>query len=268
MSSFGVYRIGKFAVVSICVFALGVALRIGLRADEARHAAFTAIALERANFSPDGTEALSVTSTQAVKSNGSSAVWWRTFQHETDTMASDYAEAKRIYDLGSRVEKLVFPLTESVSSVPISDKHLQHLQKVPRADCKPDGDSWTVDTQPEVRTILGYAVVQRSASTEGSGLKIDEWVAPRLGCLAMRTILRAVDPATGDYQVIKTVDVTSVTEGEPDLGLFSVPEKFTERSPWEETQESAKARGEVAATNVGIDRADQRYYSLRAGGGP
>jgi hypothetical protein len=267
MSSFSSYRIRKFVVLSIFVFALGVALRIGLRADGARHVAFTAIALERANFSPDGTETLSVTATQAAKSNGSSAIWWRTFQHETDTMASDYAEAKRIYDLDSRVEKLVFPLTESVSSVPISDKHLQDLQKALRADCKPDGDSWTVETHPEVRTILGYAVVQRSASTEGSGLKIDEWVAPRLGCLAMRTILRAVDPTTGEYQVIKTVDVTSVTEGEPDPGLFSVPQNFTERSPWEETQESAKARGEVATTNVGIDRADQRYYSLRAGGG-
>lgn len=265
MKPFGVYRIVKFFVASVLVFALGVALRFALRADQAQHVAFTAIALERANFNPDGTETLSVTTTQAVRSNGSSATWWRTFQHETGTIASDYAEAKRIYDLESRVEKLVFPLTRSVSSVPVSDKQLQQLQKKPPADCKSGGEAWTVDPQPAVRSILGYPVVHLSTSTENAESRIDQWVAPSLGCLTMRMTWRAFDQTTGALNLVKTVDVTSVTEGEPDLDLFSVPEEFTERSPWEEVQESAKIRGEVATTNIGIDRADQRYYALRAG---
>lgn len=117
--------------------------------------------------------------------------------------------------------------------------------------------------------ILGYATVlvreteeiQGTPTSPGAGVRAtdDRWLAPALGCLALRERY-----AWGSGPGNLTTAV-SITRGEPPASLFRVPAGYVERSPaqtaalWE-----AKFPGHQFAPPATVAQWDRRYYARRS----
>lgn len=110
--------------------------------------------------------------------------------------------------------------------------------------------------------ILGYRVVLvHDGRTYGNGAsnRHDRWEAPDLNCFPLRSVDFATRQA-GVKAPHNEAEVINVTFGEPDPALFSIPEKFVERSPSERHAEFERKFGMRAPTPP---QADQEYFSER-----
>ena len=151
---------------------------------------------------PDGSEIMRDTVVHGLKSDGSRAI--STVRHAQSIRGAppESFEKREIWDVGARMRYELFPMAESVSSYPLSDQRLRGLRAAPSDCSRRDGD-WKFDATPQPPTILGYRVVKRSTgspapSAEEDPVIFEEWVAPELGCLALRSRLRNVGGASGE----------------------------------------------------------------------
>jgi hypothetical protein len=103
------------------------------------------------------------------------------------------------------------------------------------ASCSAHG--FEVQADPGRTEILGHVVVRRErrlASTDGqhSGPDQVEWVAPGLGCLALRSELRAYE-VDGALRGTVVQEATSVELAAPTVDLFAVDDALAEMMPSE-----------------------------------
>jgi len=111
-------------------------------------------------------------------------------------------------------------------------------------------------------TILGYEVIRRTREHEwsdGRMLRVDELIAPALGCLPMESQTMLVE-ADGTEETVRYMRVLEVEAAEPENSLFEVPDSFQEKSPIERLE----TLGRSITTNLALE-AEYRYELQRPG---
>jgi len=212
---------------------------------------------------PDGAAGVRENVVIAYRSDGSQAVGRVRTMEGVAGRSPESAEFRRVRDVQAKMDHTIFPIAESVSSLPMSAGELARLTARPQ-DCAVEG--WEIDEEPAPSTVLGHRVIKRTLTVPPSGGAAagtihEEWVAPELNCFPLRKITRTPGP---DGIVRTRYDALEIQIGEPDEELFRVPESYTERSPREIQQEIARRRGEEFETNPAVESRTEQYYQRRA----
>jgi hypothetical protein len=186
-----------------------------------------------ADYAPNGTATVTRKVVFAIRSDGSRA--------ELFVETNGVRDGKRkIALVGKRQQLMIDPATESITTYPLNDGALAHT--IRKRSCVPQPGA-------ESSSMLGHSVYRetREEDFKQSLLRWDEWLAPDLNCMALRSKNEGVMAAGGQVIGRQIVEVTSVKVGEPAEELFAVPPGLTERSPSEVFRESDRRRREEAA---------------------
>jgi hypothetical protein len=256
----GKYELVKEGVDMRRIVALGIAAaaRIGFACLYAKNQVaasepaivqpFTATVHET-RFRPDGVAAHEETYTVEVRSDGSNAI---DYHHVLSS--GQITEVKMVENLSTGRRVAVDYATESTSTYPLPSNYAAELERRASTCKNAEDESGT--------KILGYRVVLvHSGHTYENGASNvhDHWEAPELNCFA----LRSIDFATrkpGVKAPHNEADVVSVTRGEPDSVMFSIPQNFIERSPSQRHAEFVRRYGGTAPTPP---QADENYFAGR-----
>lgn len=142
-------------------------------------------------------------------------------------------EKRTIVETHGRQQVVIYPFLASKMTKPLSQEMAKKLQAPTTSDCN-DGAS-LIDPHPSPSQIAGYRVIKSTVKRRLKDIgefSIEKWMAPDLGCYALRQIETKTSPdgVPGAYNVH---EVRSVTLGKPDPKLFEIPSHFVERSPTE-----------------------------------
>ncbi len=132
---------------------------------------------------------------------------------------------KIIVDVASGHRTVVDGTTESVTTY-VSEPYVSHRLRMLSA-CVTEPSAQQGDN------ILGYNTVitiRQTSLPYGGKIKVEAWMAPKLGCFPLRQKTYVVD-VDGVAVLSNEREVLSVKEGDPPPDNFTVPRNFTERSP-------------------------------------
>ena len=117
-------------------------------------------------------------------------------------------------------------------------------------DCTRRSPFWTKAGE---ETILGYRTIRFVNESEG-GITSEHFVAPALNCSSLRDTVAFPNGA-------RITQVESVILGEPDAGLFQIPEDYREMSPGAVETTRASALGVALPPSLAADlpRRDRAY---------
>ncbi len=166
---------------------------------------------------------------------------------------------KIIVDAATRTRSVVDTATESVTTYASSEYVSGVLQQL--SACTADASAQRSDN------ILGYETLktlkESSLPHNGHKIKVEKWVAPTLGCFALRQKTYLVD-SHGMEALSNYVEVLSVKEGDPPISNFAIPTTFTERSPSAVMTEFARRHPDAAdslnAPSTHLEKRDEAYY--------
>ena len=178
--------------------------------------------------SPEGATVTSRKSLLAVRADGSRADLFLETNQKPDGK-------RKVTLLNERRQVMVDPSTESNTTYPLTAYSVQKQSQRPA--CEPAAAL-------EKGTILGYTVYRfsREDDYKQSLVKWDEWLAPDLNCMALRSISEGIIAASGKPLGRQTVEVTRIVLGDPSAELFAIPPTYTERSPSEVFREVDRRR--------------------------
>jgi hypothetical protein len=93
---------------------------------------------------------------------------------------------------------------------------------------------------------------------------VDEWRAPDLNCERLKWETRRLRP-DGSLRARNTDEVISLTLGEPNPDLFSVPAEYTERPPAQALSEVDRRKGQECVGDCQSGRAtlNSVYFSAQ-----
>lgn len=208
-------QITVFAASSV-LFALAVSLATyRTAAQTAIHAdPFTATVVEK-RFDASGDYKEQETYTYAVRSDGSSVeVFNRKYPD------GQVRNARIVIDtsLGKRI--VIEPATQSLTTTKLSKSNLEMLASRLTA-CR---DSASVERVK----VLGFSTVRETIRWADAQDHGDQWVAQVLDCYPLRLKVYLGANRSGSRN---EREVTAVSLGEPDGGLFAIPSEYVERAP-------------------------------------
>ncbi len=131
-------------------------------------------------------------------------------------------EQRSIVNLSTAEEIVVDGLTQSITTIPLSKKLVEEFS---RPGCTGRGESANRDT------ILGYEVIEVVDYSADRETRAERWLAPSLGCLALKTAYSHRTPESGSYRVVNVREALEVRVGEPAASLFEKPSGYVERAP-------------------------------------
>lgn len=180
-----------------------------------------------------------------------------------DLLNQESVGTRVVVDMDSRTRTAIDPITESKTTYQLRPDEIEFRKRVHGGFC--------ASQEPRKRRVIlgheAYLVTtnRKSVQSDGSSVltRVDSWHAPGLGCFVMA---KSAYMIIGGVVVSKTdAEVTSITLGEPDPGLFKVP-NYTERRPSEVFAELGKRRNAASADSPQCartgDKLDEVY--LRA----
>ncbi|HYZ74099.1 MAG TPA: hypothetical protein VE641_13535 [Chthoniobacterales bacterium] len=129
---------------------------------------------------------------------------------------------RTLYDVGKKKRVAIDGLTESITSYALSDTELKNLQ-YPLAICQ--------RFEVEAALVQGYRTRKELVKTgpvNHERLR-EAWYAADFGCLLVKETVSDLNE-NGDSRIRYTQTLKTVTLGEPDPALFSIPE-WQERTP-------------------------------------
>jgi hypothetical protein len=221
-------------------------------------------------YDPSNTEGRREIKVYATRKDGSRAQWTRKY------LATNWnvpiAETRRVLDIGDKRDVGIDPLTQSLTSAPLSSAQVAAYTLPPDSSCSVainrEDPNATVAAHPDPPSLLGYPVVEVTHWDTIRGtrhLARQEWLAPQLECLKLRQVATFRDDASG-LSARNEEDVTSVTIGPPDPGLFVIPSDYTERAPSQVFAAAARVRGEPECREcekVSTKALDDAYHRRR-----
>ena len=203
---------------------------------------FTAHKITRM-FDSDGIQKLTTIHTYAVRSDGS-------FVSLNQMSGSKVVGVKVILDTSSKKRVAVDPLTESITTHPISIGHLRLFTS--RANSCTEAEA----TEAESGQFLGYHVQKEVKESEVS--RTERWVAPALNCYPLKKTFTVIQNGVAGPH--NESEIVAVIEGEPDPQLFEVPANFVERSPSEVLSEYERRNGIPAGSQITKAALDDAYF--------
>lgn len=167
----------------------------------------------------------------AARSDGSTV---RLLYRRSSTSAKPVV-MRIVTDLSAGKRINIDPFSESTTTYPLSARQVASMA-VPPTPCvgEPAGQILGYEVRSGVETISGH---------DKLGPALDEteetsWLAPALNCLALRT--EASQFVAGEVVGRRVESYTDVKLGEPDPGLFAIPENYVERPPSQAMAEGAR----------------------------
>lgn len=153
-----------------------------------------------------------------------------------------------IWDVGREARIVLEAITESVTTYPLRASQVAALRRL-TSDCGTGADA-------EQSTILGEKVLKKITPTPlPDHRRLEEWVAPRLGCIALRDRTLIPQGSTGGDEVLMWKEAIFLSSKEPDAALFQIP-AWPERRPSEVFAEySRKFPGDAVPPNPLVDKA-------------
>lgn len=139
----------------------------------------------------------------------------------------ELTEYRRIVDMGKRALIVLSPPRRSRTTFPYSQQAAEQARSDQQSLCRhPDPGS------AESSEMLGYEVFKHviDLPLTAADARIERFVAPELGCIALETRHFQRD-AAGRHQLVSSERVLNVRIGEPDAALFAVPDDYVELSP-------------------------------------
>lgn len=180
-----------------------------------------------------------------VRSDGSEATVFR-----REGPDAKWFESRVVLNLTDRVRVTVEPLTQSLTTYPISARGVLFYQSVKTTEC-------TRALGAEKSTLLGYDVVKLHQVLAG-GITRDAWEALRLGCFPLKEVLTL----NSGYRSVR--EVVFLHEGPPPAEFFQLPAGYQEHSPSEVADEFARRYpGQLPfppQTSVALDKP---YFAAR-----
>ena len=94
-------------------------------------------------------------------------------------------------------------------------------------------------------------------------MKLTDWRAPALDCTSLKAVLERTE---NQKTLVFNNTVTSVTLGEPDPALFSIPSEYREVAPSEMDAEMTKGLGVTIRPNAAAElkRRDDIYTGAKS----
>lgn len=182
--------------------------------------AFAAERVERGYQYPSGKFVAAMRFTFGMKSDGSYA------QTRMVTSPDGRAvEVKFVVDVPLRRRIAVDHITNSITTTYLPAHYADFLGN-PDSSC-----STSPVADPPL--LLGYEVrrvVEKNLRPGGEVHQQERWLAPALGCMALRE-KRWMAKYGGPLVLVFDKEVTSLTLGEPPAALFEIPAGLVERSP-------------------------------------
>jgi len=221
-------------------------------------ASFTAKTTECRMSSVDGKVYYSETILNAVRQDGS-RLW---LVNRFSPRANRFFELKTIQNATQGMRYSIDPLTESITTTPISQKERKRLLAT-SAVC-------TNLTNPDTNSIMGFSVVRHTweIPDKDRTLQIEQWRAPALDCFPLREETYEKSATSGSSKLIMTREVSEVSLGNPKDELFSIPQNYTERSPSQVIEELHSRFPKQTDRRIEdykiLSQADSRYVTARA----
>lgn len=202
-------------------------------------------------YAPDGKDTTTETTIFGVRSDGS---WFRDFTRQFDSADGKprTVNFRKFADFSRGLRVSLFPALQAVTTTPAE------RQAPPEPACaegQPDG------------TILGQPVrlVTKVAHMDDRTVERKMWVAPDLGCHILR-LQTAVTMSDGRSGGTNSMEVASISPGDPSPAYFLAPRGWTEKPPSEVTAEAAALTNAPPCPNCDATGAmlDNAYRASRA----
>ena len=188
------------------------------------------------HYDGSGKQVGSETMTKAVR-NDASNVWVR------ETMDGRNVGIRAIIEVPKRTRTVVDPITESTTTYHLTPTDVKQTDCAKWYPGLSSGSALLGREQILGREVLHVKVDTRTRNNGQDGIYRESWIAPALGCIALKEVTSMYDQAkVKAYQV---TEVESIKEGEPDAKLFNIPGNYTERPPSAVFQENARRTGRV-----------------------
>lgn len=172
-------------------------------------------------------------------------------------------ELRRIVDLQKNALIVVSPSQQTTTTFPYSPQGSDQVRRDQTSLCR------FLETRGAERgEILGYPVLKEVIESPplGTSARIERYMAPDLGCVAMET--RHIQVETGGRERLLSAErIISVRLGEPNPSLFVVPGHYTEASPAEYARKAAAASGQVSTPTLVGERFEATYRDMRRSAG-
>lgn len=202
------------------------------------------------DFSPtDGTALGTERSLRAIRGDGSTAEI-----RNQNAGGEGRIEVRLIEDAQSRRRAMLMMETRTVTSMPLPADAGVGVRPAAKWNCGLEDGAIR-------REVDGYPAIQDVRQPASSGLAVssERWLAPDLGCIAVRTTWKVGDT------IVKTEQVENIRRGEPDASLFVIPDGFEEVPPAEATRRLLARTGRPAGSGGDLMAlVEQRYHELRA----
>jgi hypothetical protein len=239
-------QMNRSSLLVYCIAAIALLLTFGiayqLRLDAGKmsvvaaanaHVPVTVEWVERA-IDADGTERFLFEKTFARRDDGATVMAEHRFYRGSEGQPLEM-RLRTVTDPSARIRTSIYPDVQGKVTVAIPQRALESLTNAVDPSCAVNGFRMVEDAG--VSDILGHPVLRRERRLESSdgvhrGPHEVEWVAPALGCVALRSELVSHDK---DGIVIGRVlrEATGVNPGEPSAELFVVQEELGEMMPSE-----------------------------------
>jgi hypothetical protein len=198
---------------------------------------FTATKLYQ-HFDEDGVELSRSYAIEAFRADGSSGARIKSYRNQTGHGPAAYEERRHFTDFQEKKKFHILPEAGCYWTDEVSDRTIQQVTAHPDWNLQVMRRIGLIATDAEPRTILGYEVVRSPATSRLSyspqGLRRETWLAPELEGYPLRMTFYRQDPVTGRRFIKSTHTVVSISEGEPDPELFTVPDGFYESPTFDE----------------------------------
>lgn len=213
------------------------------------------VALEEKLYDGSGKLTLSVSGVHAIRRDGSTA---RTRVVSRPANAG-WVTQRVIVDLMRAEEVAVDEITQSLTTTPLRRDVIEMYQRSPAC----------LDNTSEVRTLLGYRVVQHVETIgkrEGRIMRKESWKAPALDCFPLKEMLW-IGTTEENLRIATLKEASQVMQAEPLASLFERPQGYRERSPSQRSAEFFRLYpGESCPTCLQKSNAeaDEIYYRRQA----
>jgi hypothetical protein len=212
-----------------------------------------------------------------ARSDGSSSTTLARSILQKDGVTYRVVKSRNIVDIATRKMMRVDHFTESVTTIPLSERDISEAGAKPDTSCIPaPQETVTKVTVLGAETVLGYQTVKVREErpyqpTDGTKLVTDVNYSPALDCFALKESSSLILP-DGAAGARNLMEVTLVAMGEPDGTLFDAPTGYTERPPSEVMAERDRRVGDGSCASCGAtarykELIDNRYYDARNAAG-
>ncbi len=233
----------------------------------ARVRAFTMTSLE-SSFAPDGAVRSQATIVLAQREDGSRArIRGALFKRNGRSV---FSRTAHVYDLTKRQFVSVYDLTRSTITTPLDDAEAARLSAPPPENCVNPAGLEPVLGPEESEPVLGYRTIKvafeiPASPGGGSPIRVTQWRAPELGCVALREEHQVLD-SDGNVRYANIVrEAVAVSIGAPPAEYFAAPADYVERKPSAQMKQYYQRLGRecAACMEKAAARADDRYLEQR-----